>query len=334
MRHCWSCGADLASAPIKSADPTHVQQLVRLLDADHVRLGTHDVSVLEYFGAVRILAQLFLRISTQRKLGQVLSLPKPLLDLEASQEVRILERLSLNARHCLIPFALDLLGDWPKRFTTIMKKAGVSRADFDPMKNASPGWLTETIQKELAKQNRLVMPDHVRSLIDSWEQQECVPLTKSKARQLLGWQGDLSRYAEFRARTQAYESEARLVSAAALQMLNRASGNRRTYRHCALDLCALLASVLTGQPLTEVVNSSPARIAAALMEMSSRCATITPFADLLDALLPFAKSVQSGREHGLVSYRQVRKRMVLAMQGLEGQLKRSERVFFRLATTL
>lgn len=327
LRHCWQCGTDLSTASTVLVEHHHVQELVRLVAMEYADLNVGRVPVRDYFTTLRLVAHLFLRSSTQAKLARVVTLPRSIIDFCMSGRARILERLSLEVRDELIPIAMDMLRAWPNRFVSVMREAGVSRVDFNPMRGAAPEWFADAINGKLAKQNRFVTQTQVRSLINTWRKDDAGAITQAKVRRLLGWQGDLSAYPELRARTHASKEEAKLFADAALRMLDESSANRRVYQHCALDLCALLTSILKARPLKEVANTPSPQIILELSALNTQYARGTPYASVVDELLVFAGSARSG-PLPQVSYRQLRKRLVKVMRGLDDQLARSEVVLF------
>jgi hypothetical protein len=117
-----------------------------------------------FFDGLWVLSQLLLRRSGQPVLHLI---PSEFDDEPRQPRTRpeLVEELASSQRRKIIAGAYWLMEQWPERFLSIAKAAGITKATFIPTSATNPSWLTETLDDELARHNKHITTNDVSQAI-------------------------------------------------------------------------------------------------------------------------------------------------------------------------
>lgn len=187
---CWKCG----QAPAATSHKQAIQQDLpnSWLTEGYAQIGEAMVPSSEAFAALRALCQLFVRKDTR---ALIASGRGPCAEaarlLGGEDDLRSIELASVRIRAAVIPASLGLLVKWPQVFIDFTAEVGISRMHFNASYQSHPAWFNDCLRNHLARQNRWVTPEMIRSTARQILVAGGIP-TKAAIRQKLAWQGDIS----------------------------------------------------------------------------------------------------------------------------------------------
>lgn len=167
LTDCPYCQFDLKSAQVKTNTIGSVSnQLWGMLSNNEVAQEFPGIPTLPaFFDGLWVLSQLLLRRSGQQVLHLI-----PLEFYDGPRQPRtgpeLIEGLPSSQRSNIVACAYWLMEQWPERFLSIAKVAGITKATFIPTSAANPSWLTETLEAELARHNKHITPSDVSQAIN------------------------------------------------------------------------------------------------------------------------------------------------------------------------
>ena len=179
---CWNCGTELlyqAGLPVEAT------------------MGNIDQSVciggarVEHLAAARVICQLYLRTRSRGAIeasgsrwARVSSGLSP-----SAREAKAVEYLSVEDRAALVPLAFEVLSNWPTSFLDFASESELSREHFSDARQMQPPWMTEVIDRTLAKQNRFITASRVAEVITELSSADGSFPTKAAVRNVLGCSG-------------------------------------------------------------------------------------------------------------------------------------------------
>jgi len=164
----------------------------RWLGSTSVRLGALKVPPIQALQALRAVGQLFLRNRSMSKIrssatewGDVLASMS-----ESARHTQVIEYLDVADRSVLVPAALKILEDWPASFVSFCENTEIARAHFNGAIHLQPTWMTEVVDKNLAKQNRFVSQSVLQEAIADLQNEQGHMPSMTTLRAHLKWQGE------------------------------------------------------------------------------------------------------------------------------------------------
>lgn len=191
FRHCWHCGSEIGST-IKRSTTCESQSADAWLSGSSVRLGSISVPTIEALQALRAIGQLFLRNRSMQLIRESANEWAQVLGQmsAAAGRAQAVEHLNVEDRDVLVPATMRVLSQWPTSFVWFCQSVGVSRAHFNGSGNLHPLWMSDVIDRHLARQNRFVSRETINAVIQRHQQAQGTRPTVTALRAELGWQGD------------------------------------------------------------------------------------------------------------------------------------------------
>ena len=311
---------------------SHIKNdIVGWLSQDQVLVGERNFPCIEALSGLRAVCQLFLRNRSRTCIeqsgGEWAQLTRDL--SEEAKRIQAVEQLTLQDRIRLVPAGLKIIRGWPESFLNFASETGISRAHFNGAECLQPSWMTELINSRLAKNNRFVTVDILKDAVVTLTHQLARTPTKTELRKHLAWQGEKGLESIFFKRDQATFSEWRQFLDAIEVTERQLSPNSRIQRVFACDVSVLLLCHIDGEQIDSFVNVQRQSLAGIL---ASRREGLTQNNNALWQLVINIEGILGccALDHdkwGLVSTRQVRKRLRQLMFGLPRELVRSVGVF-------
>lgn len=335
LRHCWHCGTDLSAVSQMKLDVK--DDIVDWLSQNRVIVGKGNFACIEALGGLRAVCQLFLRNRSrtciERSAGEWAQLTRNL--SEEAKRTQVVEQLPLQDRIKLLPAGLKIIRGWPDSFLNFASDTGISRAHFNGAECLQPSWMTELINSRLAKNNHFVTGDVLKKAVTALTHELARTPTKTELRKHLVWQGEKGLELIFFKRDQATFSEWRQFLNAIEVTKRRLSLKSRIQRAFACDVAVLLLCHIDGKKVDSFANVERQSLAGILASRRAGSEQIN------NAFWQLAVNIEDVLEccaldhdkWGLVSTRQVRKRLRQLMFGLPSELVRSVAVFSFSANT-
>jgi len=181
---CPICGFNLKKSPPQPPSGVSTNDTLWKMVASNTVAPEfpHIKSLPSFFDGLWSLCQLLLRGSNNSVLTYFpteLGAP-PTFEID----VAVIESLDVQLRRQLLVRAFWLMEDWPNRFLTITKRAGISKYIFSPTAAVNPPWLTKTVNEHLALRNRDITLNDVRMAINNLQDKQ-KPISKRAIRHLL-----------------------------------------------------------------------------------------------------------------------------------------------------
>lgn len=259
-----------------------------------------------------------------------------IVNLPDSVEGQNLEQLSVIERAVLIEAASRVLMSWPASLIDFAHATNLARWHLDGLHTGLPSWMSDIVQNQLARQNRLVTEMMISSTFDSLKREFGRPPTKAALRARLDWQGDRGLENHFPRREVATLTEWYEFVTATNLMITQLSKENRSRRAMLCDIAFLLL-VLFGDDEEPLANATHWDV---LNKWAIKIGGLEKFhghfSRLLERLGPQLEELlkQESRISLALfpSKRQIGKRLRNLMQDLPLPLVRDIRVFRGVAT--
>jgi hypothetical protein len=237
---CAYCSNDLRTSKTVEADPTRANELTAALQMDRVPIGKAVVTREEYFDAMWIVAQLFLRGQTAMAIAKGGPQWQPACGAAGKARVNAVEAASIDLRRPILECAVRILSDWPANFIEFATRCGIKHFHFVETVCTPPTWMRSVIDDELRVQRRGVTTATVEAAMQQLRNQGQPPSRAQVCRALKC--SSVTAIAEAFAKRQ-HGSEAELVwFEARLSELSRTKHRRLSSRIVTLRDCILIAS--------------------------------------------------------------------------------------------
>lgn len=191
FRSCWRCG-HMHDSHAEPSIALGMPGPAQWLGSTSVRLGEIQVPPIQALHALRACGQLFLRNRAMRKIqssetewGAVLASLS-----ESARHSQVIEYLDVADRSVLVPVALKVLEGWPASFLSFCEDTGIAREHFNGAMHLQPAWMTEVVDKSLARQNRFVSQTVLRAAIADLQNEHGRMPSVATLRAHLKWQGE------------------------------------------------------------------------------------------------------------------------------------------------
>jgi hypothetical protein len=109
---------------------------------------------------------------------------------ESARHTQVIEYLDVTDRSVLVPAALKILEDWPTSFVAFCNDTDIARAHFNGAIHLQPTWMTEVVDKNLAKKNRFVSQSVLQAAIADLQNEQGHMPSMTTLRAHLKWQGE------------------------------------------------------------------------------------------------------------------------------------------------
>ena len=277
LSQCAYCGHDLRTTKARKANASMSMELLKLTGSDTVHIGQVMVSTSEYFDALSILCQLFVRNRVTERLEKGGTRWRELVGRARVANVNQVEAMNVSDRRVLIGAAVNLLANWPTSFTKFAEDCGIQHHHFVDASCAPPMWMIEVIDQHLRVQQRGITEDKVRARVAEFSAAG-VAVTKAAIKSAFGCSGLVAIDRVFAVRTSGSKSELEVVLSTMASM-SAAKQRRNSSRLVRLRDSTLTAAALLLQ--TSVKSLSILTI----HDVRSECQALTH-------LLPQGRRVQ------------------------------------------
>lgn len=168
LTDCPCCQYDLKRAQVRADKIASVSsRLWGMLSKNEVAHEFPFISTLPaFFDGLWVFSQLLLRRTGQRVLRNIPWEPD-VEQKEGGNRPELVEGLVFSQRRKIVSCAYWLMEQWPDRFLTIAKAAGITKSSFIPTYANNPAWLIDTLDAELARHNKYITTGDVREAIES-----------------------------------------------------------------------------------------------------------------------------------------------------------------------
>jgi hypothetical protein len=345
LNQCAYCGNDLRTSDAVAADASRAKEITAALHLERVSLGGSVVKREEYFDAMWIIAQLFMRRQTAIEIVKKGPRWLPGCNAAALARVNAVEAASISLRRPILECAADILSNWPATFIDFTTQCGIKHFHFVDSVCTPPTWMRSVIDDELRIQRRGVTATTVRAAIQQLREQGQTP-TRTQVCRALQCSTVTAIAQTFAKRRHASEAEL-IVFEARLSELSHTKHKRRSSRIITLRNCILIAaSVVLQRPvralcrwtLAELLDASrafqPGHTTVQLLKRNL-LAWSSDLVQLQAELWGTARShkLQAARE-GRGFARSVETHLRLLMQGMDELLPKSSEMFWCFALPL
>lgn len=341
FRTCWRCG-HMHDGPAEPSVAHERPGPAQWLGSTSVRLGSLKVPPIQALQALRAVGQLFLRNRSTSKIrssgtewGDILASMS-----ESARHTQVIEYLDVADRSVLVPAALKILEDWPASFVSFCEDTEIARAHFNGAIHLQPAWMTEVVDKNLAKQNRFVSQSVLQAAIADLKNEQGHMPSMTTLRAHLKWQGEKGLVDFYPPkRQQATFEEWATFLLSCRHMLDRATHEPlRSRMAVSNDLVAILLELLGMDDLQLPKEASREEMIEAL-EIARRTSILdgSNLARLVDRLMFIINKDKEVSQRVLSeehqSARQTSKRFRALTDQLPAELERSIEVFVPAART-
>lgn len=240
---CAYCRHDLRTTKVQKTDASVSGSLLSLTASETVQIGREVVSAKQYFDALSIVCQLFVRNRVTERLGRGGTRWRELARRARVSNVNQVEAMNVADRKLLVGAAVDLMSDWPTPFLKFAEECGVQHHHFVDASCAPPTWMAGVIGKYLRAQLRGTTEDQVRATVARFQAAGISP-SKAAVQTAFGCSRLVAIDRVFAIRTKASESELETVLSAMISTSaakqRRVSSRLVRLRDCTLTAAAML----------------------------------------------------------------------------------------------
>lgn len=345
LNQCAYCGNDLRTSDAVAADASRAKELAAALHMGQVPLGDGVVTREEYFDAMWIIAQLFMRRQTAMEIAKRGPRWLPGCNAAAQARVNAVEAASIDLRRPILECAGDILSEWPARFIDFAAQCGIKHFHFVDTVCTPPPWMRSVIDDELRIQRRGVTAATVEAAILQLRERGQTPSRTQVCRALQC--STVTAIAQTFAKRRHGSEEELMMFEARLSELSRSKHRRLSSRIITLRNCILIAASVVLQravgalcrwtlaELFDAIRAFRPKHTTVQLLQSNILAWSTELVQLQADLWGAARShkLQAVRE-GRGFARSVQTRLRLLMQGMDELLPRSPEVFWCFALPL
>lgn len=324
FRSCWRCG-HMHDSHAESSVAHEMPGPAQWLGSASIRLGAIQVPPIQALQALRAVGQLFLRNRSMRKIqssrtewGVVLASLS-----ESAQHTQVIEYLDVADRAVLVPAAFKVLEHWPASFLSFCEDTEIARTHFNGAIHLQPAWMTEEVDKNLAKQNRFVSQPVLQAAIADLQSEHGHMPSRTTLRAHLKWQGAKGLVDFYPPkRDEATHDEWISFLCSCHQMLDQATHEPlRTRMAASNDLVAILLGLLGADGLLLPKDTSREEMITALeIARRTRIQDSSKLAGLVDRLMFAINQHKEVSQRVLSEERQSARQTTKRFRGLTAQL--------------
>lgn len=165
LAECAYCGNDLGSGETLATSPETSAWLLAVLESGTANTGGHTFASHEFFEALWITCQLFVRNRVSERIQASGGDWRRAAIAATSSGVNQVEAMPIEIRRTLLSAAVGVLGEWPRSFLNFADACGLQHHHFADSASRPPAWMSKVVDEHLRVHSHRVTAAAVASAI-------------------------------------------------------------------------------------------------------------------------------------------------------------------------
>jgi hypothetical protein len=271
LAFCWQCGFDLTHS---KAHPSHdfvSRKLQSVLEGRLTSLGSFQTSSLDILNSLWAACQIFIRKSSREWLAESGGPWKEVALSLVQDTVHALnvESLSVISRTTLINAAWTLIESGEDSFREFCKSSRLKRFHFNGAEKVQPDWMTSVVDDVLPTRLRGQVGLHeIDTYVEQAISQHGSQPFKYELRDRFGVSFDKWLEVKAAESNRVQEQDFLNFCDRVWETLDRSSTAPRVHKHCTNDIVGILASLISNESLSSVVQKPQDHLVGMLRDVS------------------------------------------------------------------